>query len=486
MRAIGYFSEPDRQKGQPGALSLSAQNDGFLAHCDANGYEPSAAFLDADLSAARPGFQQLLQYLDEPEKGFVTVVIQAFAHLGDDRVRAARSYFQITARAAQIVSLGEGPLDDANVVGLWSAQRAQSEPGDKVRDAMRKRAVQGKVLGRPPYGYCVGADRRLEVVEHEAEVVRHIFSLSLEGLGIRRIAKRLNEEGYRTRRDGRWSMVTIRDLLRNRVYLGTYSRFGVRVPGNHPALVRETDFRAVQEATERRRTNNLAKERSSGADSSSDERGPSQFLLSGLVYCADTDSKMIGVTRRQRWTRRDGEEARNTYRYYQSEARTNQSVGEYATRRADDLEAEVIRHLTGEAEGAVRSAVLAAGDASAVAAELSAAERRIQTRMRSAEKRLHSQLDRAAEGRLGQDGLREAALEVVLDYQSAEEELAGLRRRREAQTSEQERQRYQEQQLGRIRQNWGILPFGDRRALLRDVVEQVVVEGGSVRTVLRV
>ena len=77
-------------------------------------------------------------------------------------------------------------------------------------------------------------------------------------------------------------------------------------------------------------------------------------------------------------------------------------------------------------------------------------------------------------------------LEEVKEQLSAEEELAGLRRRREAQTSEQERQRYQEQQLDRIRQNWGSLPFGDRRALLRDVVQQVVVEGGSVRTVLHV
>ncbi len=195
---------------------------------------------------------------------------------------------------------------------------------------------------------------------------------------------------------------------------------------------------------------------------------------------------MIGVTRRQRWTRRDGEEAHNTYRYYQSEARTNQSVGEYATRRADELEDEVIRHLTGETVGAVSSAVLAAGDATAVAAELTATERRILSRMRSVERRLQGQLERAAAGRRDQETLREAALEVVLDYQGAENELAGLRRRREAQTSERERQRYQEQQLDRIRRNWSSLPFDDRRALLRDVVQQIVVEGSRVRTVLRV
>ena len=65
---------------------------------------------------------------------------------------------------------------------------------------MRK-AVKGEVLGRPPYGYKVGARRRLELVPEEAVVVRYIFRLYLqEGLGIRLIARRLNEEGLNTSR----------------------------------------------------------------------------------------------------------------------------------------------------------------------------------------------------------------------------------------------------------------------------------------------
>ncbi len=56
-------------------------------------------------------------------------------------------------------------------------------------------------------------------------------------MGIRLIARRLNEEGLKTRRGGNWSMVSIRDILRNRVYLGTYSRFGVKRAGQ-PYLAR--------------------------------------------------------------------------------------------------------------------------------------------------------------------------------------------------------------------------------------------------------
>lgn len=474
MRAIGYFTEPPSPAGGGPSPSLSSQNDHFLNYCEANGYAPAAAFLDPDLSGDRPGFQQLCQYLDRPQKGFCAVVVEAFRHLGQSPADAARAYYQLTALAAKVVSLQEGPLDDARLIDLWRDTKAEPELGDKVRDAMRKRAVQGKVLGRPPYGYTVGPDRRLEIVEHEAEVVRYIFRLYLAGFGIRRIAKQLNEEGYRTRRGGRWSMVTIRDLLRNRVYLGTYHRFGVKVPGSHPALVKEADFRAVQEAMDARRTPRDGR-----------KNAPSRFLLSGLVYCADTDSMMIGVTRRQSWTRRDGEVGHNTYRYYQSEARTNQSVGGYHTQRADDLEAEVRGHLTGETPGAVRPAVLSAGDGRAVAAETALAESRVRARLRTLERRLQDQLDRAAAGRLPRDDLARRAQSLVAEYRQAQDELAALQRRSAAQTSERERRRFQEAQLRRIRDDWDDLSFSERQELLRDVVERVVVGPDGVRTILR-
>ena len=45
-------------------------------------------------------------------------------------------------------------------------------------------------------------------------------------------------------------MVSIRDMLRNRAYVGTYQRLGVRVPGTHAAIVSPEDFRRVQDRME--------------------------------------------------------------------------------------------------------------------------------------------------------------------------------------------------------------------------------------------
>lgn len=481
MRAIGYFSEfplPDGQTGR--RTTLSQQNDDFLAYCDQHGYEPAAAFLDptpdpalADSGAwPSPGLHQLLEYLRRPEKGFLTVVVASFNHLGPSAVEAARSYFLISARGAQLASIAEGALDEAQILRLWADQKKGNGVGDRVRDAMRRRAVKGQVLGRPPYGYRVGPDRRLELVQDEAALVRYIFRLHVdEDLGIRRIAKRLNEEGYRTRRDGNWSMVTIRDLLRNRVYVGTYSRFGVKVPGNHTAIIDSSDFQRVQDRMDQRRKPAAAPQ-------------PSRFLLSGLVYCDDSASRMIGVTRRQQWTRRDGEVASNTYRYYQSEARTNQSVGDYHTRRADELEAEVLRHLTGESPGAVRPAVLHAGNADAVAAGMAVSESRVRSRMRALDRRLSGNLNAAVGGNHAPERLRTSGQEIAAEYLQAEEELDLLNRRAAAQASDSERRRHQERQLLRVRNDWDGLSFEERQALVRDLVEKVIIEGKTVQTVL--
>ena len=474
MRAVGYFSEA-LVAGGPGSAgaTLSQQNDQFLRFCDSHGYEPAAAFLDPNLTSDRSGFRQLLQYLDQPDKGFLVVWLRDFNRLGGDPVEAARSYFQLTSRGAQVVTIADGPLEETAVLAQWSARKNGNSVSERVRKAMQRRAVKGQVLGRPPYGYCVGPERRLELVEDEAALVRYIFRLYLkEGLGIRLIAKRLNEEGYRTRRDKNWSMVTIRDLLRNRTYLGTYNRFGVRVPGNHPAIVSEADFHAVETRMEQRKTPAAPAQ-------------PGRFLLSGLVYCEDSEARMIGVSRHQQWTRRDGERAGNTYRYYQNEARTNQSVGNYHTQRADDLEAEVLRQLTGEMPGAARAAVLKAGNAQGVAAEAALAEVRVRGRMRTLDRRLADQMTLAVAGQLSPKHLREKAQSIVDEFQQAERELETITNRTEAQESDAARRKRRDLLLEKVRAQWESLPFEEQQTILRELIEQVIVGADGVRTVLR-
>ena len=471
MRAIGYLSRcgDDTDGGTP---TLAEQNAEFLDFCSEHGYEPTAAFLDAGCEAERQGFAQLLGHLSEQPAGFIVVAVTAFGRLGADATQCARAVIQLRARGAQVISLAEGPLDETATLELWE-RRQPRERGRQVRDAMRRRAVRGQAMGRPPYGYCVGAEGRFEPVAEEAEVVRYIARMYLEEeLGIRRITQRLNTEGYRTRRGGNWSMVTIRDLLRNRVYVGTYQRFGVSVPDNHPALIPLEQFEAVQQKMAARRT------------APGEARG-GRFLLSGLVWCGESGARMIGVTRRQRWNRADGETASGVYRYYQSGARTNQSVGEYHTRRADELEDEVLAHLRGERNGGPLPALAVAGDANAVIAEATAALSKARSRLRALDRRLGQALDSASVGGGSMQALREESAQIVDEYERAETDAERLRARLADHTTDARRRRSRARLLQQVRDGWDALSFEERRALLADLVERVIVSDDGIQTILR-
>ena len=471
MRAVGYFRESASDRGE---ASLAEQSKTFLEFCRDHGYEVVASFVDGSAAddETRPGFQQLVDFLRRPEKGFLMVVTPSVNSLGRDLKEAARSWFELQGLGAQVLTMDGNDDATGRLLQAW-AKSSEGRVGDKVRSAMRRKAVKGEVLGRPPYGYRVGSRHRLELVPEEAVVVRYIYRLYLqEGLGIRRIARCLNEEAVKTRRGGNWNMVSIRDILRNRAYLGTYSRFGVRVPGSHPALISADDFRRVQDCLMARR-------------SSYSTPHTSPFLLSGLAYCSYCGNKMIGVSRRQSWKRqKDGSVAEASYRYYQCQSRTNQSVCDYHTRRADDLENEVRRNISALELGAGQT-FRQAGDQEAVLAEARDECRDLRRRLALLDKRLERHMDAAARGRLSREKLQSLGIALAMERLDTEARLSATERRIEEQTSVAARRRAQEEALLRLCDRWDSLDFPSRRSLLRDVIDRVVVADDGIKVQLR-
>ena len=468
MKAVGYFRAPaPGSKGE----TLAAQNKEFLDFCERQGYEAQVTFVEtADGNGHRGSFRQLVDYLRQPDKGFIVVVARSLTGLGVNVKESVRRYFQLEGLGAQVTFLsgGEHPLDE--LVKLWSAESGGARLSERVRAAMRRKAVKGEVLGRPPYGYKVGNRRRLELVPEEAVVVRYLFRLYLhEGLGIRLIARRLNEEELRTRRGGNWSMVSIRDILRNRVYLGTYSRFGVRVPGSHPALGGPDDFRAVQDRLNARR-NNYA------------QRQPSPFLLAGLVQCGHCGNKMIGVSRRQSWRRRSGGEGKASYRYYQCESRTNQSMCDYHTQRAAELEEKVYTRLANVDADALR---LVAGNDEGVRAEREGAVKRGKTRLRQLDRRLDEIISAAAKGRITREQLHTLSVTNTSDRLRLEDGLDEIQRRLQEQADASERTKQRERELARLLDGWKSLAIAEKQLLLRELIDRVVVRDEGVEVILR-
>jgi site-specific DNA recombinase len=467
MKAIGYFREPAHRSNAP---SVAAQNKAFLSFCDEHGYDVAVTFVETADANGRGGFRQLVDYLRRSDRGFVVVVAPSLDVIGADREEAIRRYFQLEGLGAQVAFIS-GPADPAaELLASWSDDASNARLGERVRQAMRRKAVRGEVLGRPPYGYKVGLRRRLELVPEEAVVVRYIFRLYLhEGMGIRLIARRLNEEGLRTRRGGNWSMVSIRDILRNRVYLGTYSRFGVRVPGSHPALVTPDDFRAVQDRLNARR-NNYA------------QRQPSQFLLAGLVQCGHCGNKMIGVSRRQSWRRRSGSEGQASYRYYQCESRTNQSMCDYHTQRAAALE-EQVRDELGRLD--LDAPPPAPGNGAPRDGEWQEKIERLRGRLRQYDRRLDEQVAAAAKGRISREQFRKLGIGTASQRLKLEDELEELERRLQEQTSAGERAYRRRRALAALLDRWDELAFAEKQSLLRELVDRVVVRDEGIELVLR-
>ncbi|MCK9518096.1 MAG: recombinase family protein [Dehalococcoidia bacterium] len=470
MKAVGYFVEGAHRNGN--RRSIGEQNRAFLDFCTRFGFEVAGTFLDTDNpDAAGSGFRQMLQFLSRDDRGFMVVAIDSLGVLGPDLGQSAMKLLTMEATGVQVVSVHSGKELARELVSDW-AERDEGPPvSERVRSAMRRKAVKGEALGRPPYGYRVGPRRRLELVPDEAVVVRYIFKLYLhDDMGIRKIAGQLNEENIPTRRGGRWSMVTVRDLLRNRAYLGTYTRFGVKVPGSHPPLVSPEDFRRVQERLQSR-------------SATVRERKVTPFLLSGIVYCARCGNRMIGVSRRQKWTTKAGEKKAASYRYYQCESRTNQNACGYNTQRAQELE-DRLRQLLGEDTEGVRR-VRRAGNVDSYVLDLGSQVEKIEARMRRVRRQVEELVADAANELISVERMKALGQELVREQQELEEELAATKARLSAHESEAERHRYLDELRHRVVAEWDALDFTELQTILREVVDRLEVDGAEARLYLR-
>ena len=327
MLALGYH-----RLGEAGVPAERLQGE-FAEYCDLYLHQPIDLFVDVGDGPPYPEYDRMMKYMGDSPSDFL-VVVPGAAHLGDNLESVARSVLELEGAGAKVTCANEDLPDPLqNALATIEVENVSRDRSERIRDSMRRLAIEGRTLGRPPYGYRSGPDGVLEVHPEEAEVVRLVYKLYTDDrVGLRLIARDLNERGLTTRRGSRWNVATLRDMLRNPAYIGTYTRFGLRVPKSHDAIVEPETFRSAQDIF-----------RSRGRRVSA--RAAEPFLLSGIAYCAECGNKMIGVTRRQTWRRKDRSRNRQTYRYYQCQSRNNLSVCRYHTWRAESLEERTLRML---------------------------------------------------------------------------------------------------------------------------------------------
>lgn len=426
-------------------LDLAVQRLAIAAACRGEHLREVAAFEESDPRSNR-AFLQMVESLraQSAEGGAVGVaVIAATSAVFGDRVRdRARRILQLAAMQVP-VRLADGRAPADALVAAWEQRGPGERRRERAREGMRRRALRGEVLGRAPYGYAV-SDRQLVPEPREAATVRRIFAVYLkEQEGVRKIARRLNEEGILTRMGRPWTAGAVRNILRNAAYTGLYRRLDVTVTRAYPALVTVAQHAQVLRQMTARRTAPAAQERR-------------EYLLSGLVRCGYCGGPMIGA-------RRPGEGTEVVeYAYYRCQAATNEGRCAYHTRRAEALEAAVVQELA-RASGLTPVAARPRHETGHAA------------RRAALDRVLDHMLERRAAGQWTDADLVRRAAPVVLEQLSIEAEAAVDR----AEPVQPEEARV------RLVQEWDALSFEERRSLLHHAVAEVVVTDDAVRLARR-
>jgi site-specific DNA recombinase len=220
-------------------VSIDAQLAALRASARLNNWLVADEYVDAGYTGGngeRPALQRLL--LDAKAHKFNVVAVARLDRFYRNLRLLLNTIHEFDELGINFIATQEN-LNTSTTMGRFSLQImgviAEWERGrisERIRDAQTQLVKSGYwKSGKTPYGYLwLAKERRWEVVEDEAQVVRYIYRLYTgEKLGIEKIVLRLNSEGYRTRRNMLWKYSTVHAILTHPTYQGKHS-LGLQMP----------------------------------------------------------------------------------------------------------------------------------------------------------------------------------------------------------------------------------------------------------------
>lgn len=256
------------------------------------------------------------------------LVIKDFSRFSRRNSRGLVELEDLRDAGVRIISIGDAidfPNDDD-----WLKIQFQflinempvTDTSKKVKSVIRRRQEDGKWICAAPYGYIVNKKQQFEVVPVEAEIVRRIYRLYIDGWGYKKIANTLTDEGiptprmaererkiaegeeYRRSVKSAWSIATVQGILDNDFYIGTlrqgkYTRAKINgrdilrdeveqivIENHHQPIMDYRTFAAVRALREKRAKYNY--------------RGVkiNENVYSGFLECGDCGAPMFALSRR--------------------------------------------------------------------------------------------------------------------------------------------------------------------------------------------
>ena len=316
------LSRDDNLEGE--SYSIGNQKKLLAKVAKEKGYTNLVHFLDDGISGVtmdRPGFVEMVRQLEQGKAA--AVFVKDLSRLGRNYIEVGRLTEEFfpdhdirLVAVSDNIDTAEGENELAPIRNLFNEWYA--------RDISKKRRISNKIkgnagepMGQPPYGYIKDPnDPKHWIVDDEAaQVVRRVYSMTLEGFGTEQIATQLEKDGVLTpraywltkgiKRPGKgkqqpptkWNSSTITKILSLQEYCGdilnfkTYSKSyknKKRIDNDrenwvvfqdvHEAIIERAVYEQVQQKRgkiRKRRTNN-----------------GEHNMFSGLLVCADCGSNL--------------------------------------------------------------------------------------------------------------------------------------------------------------------------------------------------
>ena len=316
------LSRDDNLEGE--SYSIGNQKKLLAKVAKEKGYTNLVHFLDDGISGVtmdRPGFVEMIRQLEQGKAA--AVFVKDLSRLGRNYIEVGRLTEEFfpdhdirLVAVSDNIDTAEGENELAPIRNLFNEWYA--------RDISKKRRISNKIkgnagepMGQPPYGYIKDPnDPKHWIVDDEAaQVVRRVYSMTLEGFGTEQIAAQLEKDGVLTpraywltkgiKRPGKgkqqpptkWNSSTITKILSLQEYCGdilnfkTYSKSyknKKRIDNDRENWVVFQDVheaiieRAVYEQVQQKR-GKIRKRRTNSGEHN---------MFSGLLVCADCGSNL--------------------------------------------------------------------------------------------------------------------------------------------------------------------------------------------------
>lgn len=276
---IRVSTDAQREEG----YSIEAQTEMLKAYCISRGIKDHILYVDGGFTGSNIQRPEMQRMIEDIKLGRISCVI---VYKLDRLSRSQKDTLYLiedilNPNGVGFVSLQENmdtstPIGRA-MLGIMSAFAQLERETIKERTDLGKRERVKSGLwpggGKIPFGYDYDKERGILVPNKDAEIVRQIYSLYLQGYSTLKIA-RLTGLKYE-----RLAL----QILKRKTNAGYIVYNGTEYKGAHEAIISEDVFNAVQEELKRRR-----RKGTKGA----------KCLLAGMIECGVCGAKM----RYQKWS----------------------------------------------------------------------------------------------------------------------------------------------------------------------------------------